>query len=78
MNTHKLTSTPLSPEGQAKINLLDQAAGGESGYLDQDYKIQAGVVIKRGSRVQVASEKGSLWLFVWRPDENEPYMKFRL
>lgn len=69
---------PLSPEGQQNVDLLDRASGGERVFLDHDYKIQPGVTLFAGSSVQVASENGSLWLFVWRPGEEVASMKFRL
>lgn len=68
----------LSPEGQQNVDRLDRASGGERVFLDHDYKIQSGVILAAGSRVQVASENGSLWLFVWRPDDQVAFMKFRL
>lgn len=67
----------LSPEGQQNVDRLDRASGGERVLLDHDYRIQSGVTLEAGSRVQVASENGSLWLFVWRPDDQAASMKFR-
>lgn len=80
MSKKEPESVSLSSEGQQNVDRLDRAAGGERVYLDDDYKIQAGVILPADSSVQVVSEKGSLWLCVWKPDDDddEPSMKLRV
>lgn len=78
MSTNEPESVSLSPEGQKNVDRLDRAAGGERVYLDDSYKIQSGVTLEAGSCVQVASEKGSLWLYVWRPNDDGPWLKLRV
>lgn len=78
MSTNKPENVALSPEGQVNVDRLDRAAGGDRVFLDHDYKIQSGVTLPAESRVQVVSEGGSLWLFVWLPNDSVASMKFLL
>lgn len=78
MSSSEPENVLLSLEGQQNVDRLDRAAGGERVTLDHDYQIQSGVNLPAGSHVQVASEGGSLWLFVWLPGDEGASMKFRL
>ncbi len=80
MSTHENESkkVSLSEEGRQRVDRLDRAAGGGRAYLDDDYTIQAGVTLRAESSVQVVSEGGKLWLFVWPPGEDTPSMKLLL